>query len=61
MFVIAKKLLASTLNGIPSSVRCVSSMIVALNAKLALLLAARANKKAGEIRRSPARVPCFAS
>ena len=38
MFVIAKKfkeLFASTLNGIPASVRCVSSMIVVLNAKFA--------------------------
>ena len=30
-----KRLFASTLNGIPISVRCVSSMIVVLNAKLA--------------------------
>ena len=40
MFVIVmvkkfKELFASTLNGIPISVRCVSSMIVALNAKFA--------------------------
>ena len=65
MFVIAKKikeLFASTLNGIPISVRCVSStMIVVLNAKFARLLAAHANKKAGEKRRSPKKVPCLAS
>ena len=45
-----------TLNGIPASVRCVSSIIVVLNAKFARLLAAHANKKAGEKRRSPTRV-----
>ena len=64
MFVIAKKikeLFASTLNGIPISVRCVSSMIVFLNAKFARLLAARANKKDGEKRGSLTSVPCFAS
>ena len=55
------KLFASALNGIPISVRCVSSMIVFLNAKFARLLAASANKKDGEKRRSPTRVPCFAS
>ena len=40
-----EELFFSTLNGIPTSVRCVSSMIVVLNAKFALLLAAHANKK----------------
>ena len=40
-----KELFASTLDRIPISVRCVSSMIVVLNAKFALLLAAHANKK----------------
>ena len=44
-----KELFASTLNRIPLSIRCVSS----LNAKVALLLAAHANKKCGENRRSP--------
>ena len=34
-----KELFASTLNGITASVRCVSSMIVVLNAKLAQLFA----------------------
>ena len=53
------ELFASTLNRIPISVRCVSSIIVVLNAKFALLLAARANKKDREKRRSPTRVPCF--
>ena len=51
MFVTTKKikeLFASTLNGIPASVRCVSSIIVVLNVKFARLLAAHANKKAGE-------------
>ena len=50
MFVMAKnkELFVSTLDRIPISVRCVSSMIVVLNAKFALLLAAHANKKYGE-------------
>ena len=56
-----KELFASTLDRIPISVRCVSSMIIVLNAKFALLLAAYSNKKHGEIRRSPTSVPCFAS
>ena len=41
-----KVLFASTLNAITSSVRCVYSMIVVLNAKLTQLIAAHANKKA---------------
>ena len=48
MFVMAnriKELFASTLNGIPASDECVSSMIVVLNAKFVRLLAAHANKK----------------
>ena len=56
-----KELFASTLDRIPISVRCVSSMIVVLNAKFALLLAAHTNKNYGESRRSPTTVPCFAS
>ena len=56
-----KELFASTLNGIPASVRCVSSMIVVLNAEFARLLAAHTNKKDGENRRSPTTVSCFAS
>ena len=56
-----EELFASTLNRMPASVRCVSSMIVVLNAKFARLLAAHANKKDGAKRRSPTRVPCFAS
>ena len=55
----SKELFASTLNGIPISVRCVSSMIVVINAKFARLLAAHANIKGGEKRRSPTTVPCF--
>ena len=43
-----KELFASTLDRKPASVRCVSSMIV-----VSLLLAAHANKKYGESRRSP--------
>ena len=39
-----KELFASTLNGIPISVICVSSMIVVLNAKFARLIAVHANK-----------------
>ena len=56
MFVIAKKikeLFASTLNRIAANVRCVSSMIVILNAKLPRLVAAHANEK------SPTKVPFF--
>ena len=56
-----KELFASTLDGIPISVRCVSFVIVVFNAKFALLLAAHANKKDDEKRRSQTRVPCFAS
>ena len=52
-----KELFASTLDRIPVSVRCVSSMIVVLNAEFARLLAARANTKDGEKRRSPTKVP----
>ena len=40
-----KELFASTLNGIPASVKCVSFMIVVLSAKFARLLAAHVNKK----------------
>ena len=40
-----KKLFASTLDKKPISVRCVSSMVVVLKAKFALLLAAHANQK----------------
>ena len=40
-----KELFASTLNEIAASVRCVSSMIVVLNAKLTRLIVAHANKK----------------
>ena len=56
-----KELFAFTLNRIPASVRCVSSIIVVLNAKFVLLLAAHANKKDGEKQRSPTKVPFFAS
>ena len=56
-----KELFASTLNGIPASVRCVSSMIVVFNAKFARLLAAHANREDGEKRRTPTKVLCFAS
>ena len=64
MFVIAKKLkscLPSTLNGITASVRCVSSIIVVLNAKLVQLIVAHANKKDSEKRKSPKKVPFFVS
>ena len=56
-----KELFASTLDRIPISVRCVSSMVIILNAKFALLFAAYANKQYGENRRNPTTVPCFAS
>ena len=55
-----KELFASTLNKIPASVRCVSSMIVVLNAKFALLLAAHAHKK-NTMRTEEARLQCRAS
>ena len=54
-----KELFASTSDRIPISVKCVSSMIVVLNAKFALLLAAHTNKNYGENRRNPITVPCF--
>ena len=44
----SKELFASTLDRIPISVRCASSIIVVLNAKFVLLLVAHANKKYGE-------------
>ena len=56
-----KELFASTFDRIPISVRCVSFMIVVLNAKFALLLAGHALKKYDENRTSPTTVPCFAS
>ena len=56
-----KELFASTLDRIPASVRCVSSMTVVLNTKFTRLLTAHANKNYGENRRSPTTVPCFAS
>ena len=56
-----RKLFVSTLNGITVSVRCVSFMVVVLDAKLIRLIAAHANKKDGEKRRNPTRVPFFAS
>ena len=56
-----KELFASTLDRIPISVRCVSSMILVLNAKFALLLTAHANKKYDESRRSPTTEPRCAS
>ena len=52
-----KELFASTLDRIPVSVRCVSSMTVVLNAKFSLLLAAHANKKTG--RTEEARLQCI--
>ena len=56
-----KELFASTLNRITGSVRCVSSMIIVLNAKLTRLIAAHANKTVGEKRRSPTKVLFFAN
>ena len=57
----SKELFASFLNGTPISVICVSSIIFVFNAKFYQLLAAHTNKKIGENRRNPTRVPCFAS
>ena len=42
----SKELFASTLNRIPVSVRCVSSIIVVVNVKFASLLAAHRNEEA---------------
>ena len=59
MFVMTKKikkLFASTLNKIPASVICVSSMIVGLNAKFAWLLAAHGDRKT--MRNEEARQEC---
>ena len=60
MFVMAKKikeLFVSTLNEVTASVRCVSSMIVVLNAKFGRLIATHGNKRDCEKRKSPTRVP----
>ena len=43
-----KELFASTLDRITASVRCVSSIIVVLNAKLTRIIAAHANTKHSE-------------
>ena len=51
-----KELFASTLNGIPASVRCVSSMIVVLNDKFADYLRCRRTKKT--VRNEKARQEC---
>ena len=51
-----KELFASTLDRIPISVRCVSSIIVVLNAKFDRLLAAHADKKT--VRNEEARQEC---
>ena len=56
-----KELFASNLDEIPVSVRCVSSMTVVSNGKFAQSLAAHANKKDDEKRRSPTTVPWVAS
>ena len=63
MFVMAKnkELFASTLVEKTVSVKCVSSIIVVLNAKLTRLIAVHANKKDSETRKSPTRVPFYAS
>ena len=54
--VVMAELFPSSLYGIAASVRHVSSIIVVLNAKLARLIAAHANKN-GVKRRIPTRVP----
>ena len=51
-----KELFVSTLDRKPISVKCVSSMIVVLNAKFALLLAAHAKKNT--VRTEEARLQC---
>ena len=54
-----KELFASTLNGIPISVACVSSIIVVLNAKFARLLAAHADTRDREKRKSLTKSAAF--
>ena len=55
-----KELFASTLNGVTASVRCVSSIIVVLNAKLTRLIAAPQTQRT--VRNKKVRkVPFFAS
>ena len=64
MFVMAtknKELFASTLNGITASVRCVSFIIVILNAKLTQLIAAAQTNPAMRNGKIPKRVPFFTS
>ena len=56
-----EELFTSTLDRIPISARCVSSMIVVPNTKFALLLAGHANKNYDESRRSPTTEPRFVS
>ena len=57
-----KELFSSTLDRIPITVRCVSSIIVVLGVKFAYCLRRTKKKKNyGENRRSPTTVPCFAS
>ena len=57
-----KELFALTLNGITASVRrCVSSIIVVLNAKLTRLIAAQENEKDSERRKSSKTVPFVVS
>ena len=51
-----KELFASILNGIPASVKCVSSMIVVLNTKFSRLLAVHTNKMT--VRSEEARQQC---
>ena len=46
-----KELFASTLNGIPAIVRCMSPTIVVLNAKFVRLLPAQANKNWCEMKK----------
>ena len=52
-----KELFASTINEITASVRCVSTMIAVLNAKLIRLIVAHANENDGEKRKSLTTVP----
>ena len=56
-----KELFASFLIGITASVRCVSFIILVLNGELTRLISAHANKKDSEKRKSPTKVPFFAS
>ena len=56
-----KELFVSSLIGITADVKCASSIILVLNGELTQLIAANANKKDSQKRKSPRKVSFFAS